>query len=627
MMVSKNQFDVIGMSCAACSAKVEKSVSAVEGVSACAVNLLTNSMTVEGNVSVDDIISAVEKAGYKANVKGNEKSKFSVEDTETPLIKKRLISSITVTLVLMYVSMGHNMFGFPLPNFLDGNYVAIGITQLLLAVIVMVINQKFFVNGAKGILHGSPNMDTLIALGSSASFVYSLYALFMMTASESPEIYIDEFYFESAAMILTLITVGKLLESYSKGRTTDALKNLIEMKPNTAVVEINGEEKIVNIDSVKKGDIFVVRPGESIAVDGIVISGESSVDESALTGESIPCDKKVGDSVSAATINKTGFLRCEASRVGEDTTLSQIIKTVSEAAATKAPVARIADKVSGVFVPVVLGISLVTLAVWLIVGESFGFAVARAVSVLVVSCPCALGLATPVSIMVGSGIGAKYGILFKTAESLEISGKIQNVVFDKTGTITTGEFSVTDVFTADGISENHLMQIAKSLESKSEHPLAKAIVKSSEVDTVNLTSFKALSGSGVEGVADGASVCGGNLELISKRADNFGRMKEIGEKLSAEGKTPLYFAENRKMLGVISVADTIREESPKAIAEPEQFTITTGLPVPRIASSSLCCTFGSSMSALSPPSPSMLADMPPITIIASACFTSLAMSV
>ena len=574
------QYNITGMSCAACSARVEKAVSAVNGVTSCSVSLLTNSMGVEGTALSGDIISAVEKAGYGASVKGAEKISVSednsLKDTETPVLKKRLISSLVFLLVLMYFSMGHMMWGFPLPNFFENNHVAMGLVQLILAAVVMVINQKFFISGFKSLFHRSPNMDTLVALGSAASFVYSTYALFAMTDaqvkgnSDAVMSYMHEFYFESAAMILTLITVGKMLEARSKGRTTDALKGLISLTPKTAVIEIDGAEKTVPVEQVKKGDIFVVRPGESIPVDGVIVSGSSAVNESALTGESIPVDKVCGDSVSAATINQSGFIRCEAKRVGEDTTLAQIIKTVSDAQATKAPIAKIADKVSGVFVPVVISIALVTLAVWLLVGQTVGFAVARAVSVLVISCPCALGLATPVAIMVGSGMGAKSGILFKTAESLETAGRTQIVALDKTGTVTNGTPEVTDIIPTEGISKEELLKLAYSLEKNSEHPLAKAVTVKAESENITayeVTDFKAMSGSGIKARNNGDTLTGGNLKMISKVGTVPKELAEHGESLSAEGKTPLYFAKDNKILGIIAVADTIRDDSTKAIAE------------------------------------------------------------
>ena len=574
------QYNITGMSCAACSARVEKAVSAVDGVTSCSVSLLTNSMGVEGTASSGDIISAVEKAGYGASIKGAEKTSVAedgtLKDTETPVLKKRLTASLVFLLVLMYFSMGHMMWGFPLPGFFENNHVAMGLAQLILAAVVMVINQKFFISGFKSLFHRSPNMDTLVALGSAASFVYSTYALFAMTDaqvkgnSDAVMSYMHEFYFESAAMILTLITVGKMLEARSKGKTTDALKGLISLTPKTAVLEIDGSEKTVPVEQVKKGDIFVVRPGESIPVDGVVVSGSSAVNESALTGESIPVDKVQGDSVSAAAINQSGFIRCEATRVGEDTTLSQIIKTVSDAQATKAPIAKIADKVSGVFVPVVISIALVTLAVWLAAGQTVGFAVARAVSVLVISCPCALGLATPVAIMVGSGMGAKSGILFKTAESLETAGRTQIVALDKTGTVTNGTPEVTDIIPIEGISEDELLKFAYSLEKSSEHPLAKAVTAKAESENItsyDVTEFKAMSGSGITAKYKGDALTGGNLKLISEVGAVPNELGIHGEKLSEEGKTPLYFAKNDKILGIIAVADTIRDDSAKAIAE------------------------------------------------------------
>ena len=574
------QYNITGMSCAACSARVEKAVSAVNGVTSCSVSLLTNTMGVEGTASPKDIISAVENAGYGANRKGVEKNSSldsdNLKDKETPALRKRLIVSLVFLLVLMYFSMGHMMWGFPLPKFFENNHVAMGLVQLLLTVTVMVINQKFFISGLKSLFHRSPNMDTLVALGSAASFVYSTYALFAMTDaqvkgnSEAVMSYMHEFYFESAAMILTLITVGKMLEARSKGKTTNALEGLISLTPKTAVLEFDGSEKTVPVEQVKKGDIFVVRPGESIPVDGVVVSGSSAVNESALTGESIPVDKVQGDSVSAATVNQSGFIRCEATRVGEDTTLAQIIKTVGDVQATKAPISKIADKVSGVFVPIVISIAIVTLAVWLLVGQTAGFAIARAVSVLVISCPCALGLATPVAIMVGSGMGAKNGILFKTAESLEITGRTQIVALDKTGTVTNGTPEVTDIIPTDGISENKLLKLAYSLEKNSEHPLAKAIVSKAEKDNVEafeVTEFKAMSGSGITAHCGGDVLTGGNLKLISKVGTVPNKLNTHGEKLSAEGKTPLYFARNNDVLGIIAVADTIRDESTSAITQ------------------------------------------------------------
>ena len=575
------QFNVTGMSCAACSARVEKAVSTVEGVTSCSVSLLTNSMGVEGSASDSSIIAAVEAAGYGASVKGTKQptgtsAADALKDRETPALKKRLIASVGFLLVLMYFSMGHMMWGLPLPSWLEGNHVAMGLIQLLLAGIVMVINQKFFISGFKALIKRSPNMDTLVALGSMASFVWSVVALFLMTDavmrgdSEAVMTYMDEFYFESAAMILTLITVGKMLEARSKGKTTDALKGLIKLAPKTAVVIRDGKEETVAAEQVRIGDIFVVRPGESIPVDGIVRDGSGAVNESALTGESIPVDKAAGDRVSAATINQSGFLRCEATRVGEDTTLSQIIKTVSDAAATKAPIAKIADRVSGVFVPVVIGISLLTLAVWLIIGRDFAYALARGISVLVISCPCALGLATPVAIMVGSGIGAKNGILFKTAASLEETGKIRIVALDKTGTVTSGEPVVTDTVPADGFDTASLFSLALALEAKSEHPLAKAIMKKgselnlSAKDTEN---FEALPGNGVSAVLDGKKLLGGSLKFISSMLEIPADMKTRAEALAGEGKTPLLFAADGRPAGIIAVADTIKPDSVEAIKQ------------------------------------------------------------
>ena len=568
------------MSCAACSARVEKAVSALDGVTSCSVNLLTNSMGVEGTASPEEIISAVTNAGYGASQKGIVKSTAanddSLNDTETPALRKRLAASLVFLPALMYFSMGHNMWGFPLPHFFENNCIAVGIVQLLLAVILMIINQRFFVSGFKSLFHRSPNMDTLVALGSAASFAYSTYALFAMSDAmvngnhDLANSYIHEFYFESAAMILTLITVGKMLEAHSKGRTTNALKGLISMTPKTAVLENNGLEQEVPVEQVKIGDIFVVRPGESIPVDGVVIGGASAVDESSLTGESIPVDKAKGDSVSAATINQSGVLRCEATRVGEDTTLAKIIQTVSDAAATKAPIAKIADKVSGVFVPAVILISLVTLAVWLLAGQTVGFSVARAVSVLVISCPCALGLATPVAIMVGSGMGAKSGILFKTAESLEAAGKTQIVALDKTGTVTNGTPVVTDIIPAEGIAETELLTLAYSLEKNSEHPLAKAVTLKAQENNLtafDVADFKAMSGSGIEAKINGEILTGGNIKLIQKYAKLDENMTAHGERLSAEGKTPLYFLRDKKIYGIIAVADAIRDDSAEAIKQ------------------------------------------------------------
>lgn len=574
------QYNVTGMSCAACSARVEKAVSGVLGVTSCSVSLLTNSMGVEGSASDADIIKAVKDAGYGASVKGGSKEVSTdddaLKDTETPAMLKRLAASLLFLVILMYISMGHMMFGAPLPSFMEGNHVMMGLAQLILAAIVMVINQKFFINGFKGLLHRSPNMDTLVAMGSAASFVYSTWALFAMTdaqlhgGAEAAEKYMHEFYFESAAMILTLITVGKMLEARSKGKTTDALKGLMKLAPKTAVLYIDGDETEVPVEQVKKDDIFVVRPGESIPVDGIIIEGESAVNEAALTGESIPVDKSEGDEVSAATINQAGFIKCRASRVGEDTTLSQIIKMVSDAAATKAPIAKIADKVSGVFVPAVISIALITLIVWLILGKTVGFSLARAISVLVISCPCALGLATPVAIMVGNGVGAKNGILFKTAVSLEETGKVRIVALDKTGTITQGTPSVTDIIAADEIDEQKLLGIAYSLEKKSEHPLAKAVIKycsDKEITWEEVSDFMAVAGNGLKGNIGNSEVFGGNFSYISDICSITDKIKEAYEKLTTEGKTPLFFAEDGKLLGMIAVADVIKDDSPQAIRE------------------------------------------------------------
>ena len=573
------QYNVTGMSCAACSARVEKAVSSVDGVTSCSVSLLTNSMGVEGTASESDIINAVKNAGYGASVKGAEKSEISddsLKDTETPAMKKRLISSLGFLLVLMYISMGHSMFDFPLPSFMNGNHVMMGIIQLILAAIVMVINQKFFINGFKGLIHRSPNMDTLVAMGSMSSFVYSVFSLLAMTdaqlksGTEAAAKYMHEFYFESAAMILTLITVGKMLEAKSKGKTTDALKSLMKLAPQTANVISDGQEKEIPVAQVSIGDIFVVRPGESIPVDGTVIEGESAVNESALTGESIPVDKTVGDNVSAATINQSGFIKCKASRVGEDTTLSQIIRMVSDAAATKAPIAKIADKVSGVFVPAVIGISVITFIIWLFLGKTVGFSLARAISVLVISCPCALGLATPVAIMVGNGVGAKSGILFKTAVSLEETGKIQLIALDKTGTITQGEPSVTDIIPADNITETELLSLACSLERKSEHPLAKAVLKYCENNNITFNEaeqFRAEVGNGLSGVIDDEKVYGGNLRFIANYSDIPENINIIAERLAEEGKTPIFFAKNDCLLGIIAVADIIKPDSPQAVKE------------------------------------------------------------
>ncbi len=569
------QYNVTGMSCAACSARVEKAVSSVEGVTSCSVSLLTNSMGVEGTARDEDVIKAVCDAGYGASVKGaTEVSAVSgdaLSDKETPVLVKRLVWSVGFLALLMYFSMGHTMLGFPVPSFFKGNYVGLGILQLLLSLAVMIINQKFFINGFKGIVKKSPNMDTLVALGSAAAFAYSTYALFKMTGdiASAPK-YMHEFYFESAAMILALITVGKMLEARSKGKTTDALKGLMKLAPKTANIIKNGKEITVNIEQVKKGDIFSVRPGEAVPVDGVVIKGFGSVNESALTGESIPVDKEVGSAVSGATVNLSGYMECEATRVGEDTTLSQIIKMVSDAAATKAPIAKIADKVSGVFVPIVITIALITSIVWLLLGESFGFALARGISVLVISCPCALGLATPVAIMVGSGMGAKNGILYKTAASLESAGKVNTVILDKTGTITRGEPEVTNVVTAEGVNENELLSLAYSLEIKSEHPLAKAIVKrAKELGTEGFDSkeFQALPGNGLQAEVNNEMVFGGNQEFIASKVNLPESIKLEADKLSVEGKTPMFFARGEKLLGIIAVADVIKSDSPDAISQ------------------------------------------------------------
>ena len=580
------QYTVTGMSCAACSARVEKAVSKVPGVTSCSVSLLTNSMGVEGSATDQEIIKAVVDAGYGASAKDGEKnangvsggaaSEDALADHETPILKKRLLYSVGFLIVLMYFSMGHMMWNWPLPAFMDGNHVMMGLVQLYLTVIIMVINQKFFINGFKSLFHGAPNMDTLVALGSFASFGYSSYALFAMTYAEHQGDaqavmgYMHEFYFESAAMILTLITVGKMLEARSKGKTTDALKSLMKLSPKTAVVEKEGKETEVPVEQVRIGDVFVVRPGENIPVDGIVLEGNSAVNEAALTGESIPVDKQAGDRISAATINQSGFIRCEATRVGEDTTLSQIIRMVSDAAATKAPIAKVADKVSGIFVPAVITIAVLTTIVWLIAGESVGFALARGISVLVISCPCALGLATPVAIMVGNGMGAKNGILFKTAVSLEETGKVEIVVLDKTGTITSGEPKVTDVLAADGHSEEELLKLAYSLESKSEHPLAKAIVAygtEKHTEQIPVTEFKALPGNGLEGKAGEADVKGGSLKFAQSQTEISEKIRLQAEKLAEEGKTPLMFMKNGVLAGMIAVADVIREDSPQAVKE------------------------------------------------------------
>lgn len=573
------QYNVTGMSCAACSARVEKAVSSVDGVSSCSVNLLTNSMGVEGTATSKEIIEAVEKAGYGASLKTKNKkvksnSDDELKDTQTPKLVKRLVASLLFLAPLMYISMGHMMWGWKLPNFMENNHIAMGLAQMLFAIIIMVINQNFFISGFKGLIHRSPNMDTLVALGSGASFVYSTYALFAMTVAQTKGdmsavmSYMDDFYFESAAMILALITVGKTLEAYSKGRTTDALKGLMSLSPKTANVIRDGKEITVDIDDVAVGDIFVVRPGESVPVDGIVIDGESAVDESVLTGESLPVDKAVDDKVTSATINKSGFLKCNATRVGEDTTLAQIINLVSEASATKAPIAKLADRVSGVFVPTVIAIAIITFIVWLIVPKPFGYALSRAISVLVISCPCALGLATPVAIMVGNGKGAKNGILFKTAVSLEEAGKTQIVVLDKTGTITEGKPKVTDVIPV-GIPENELLQIAYSLEIKSEHPLAKAIVEKAEtaqIPPLDITDFESKTGSGLCGVLENSKIYAGSSKYISTVCDVSSVKSDI-ERLSNDGKTPLLFAKDEKLIGVIAVADTIKQDSPEAIKQ------------------------------------------------------------
>ena len=593
------QYIVTGMSCAACSSRVEKAVSKVEGVENCSVSLLTNSMGVEGTASDEAVIKAVEDAGYGASLKtshtASDKSGTSqksgsqgmyaaqedmLKDRATPVLKKRLIASVGFLIVLMYISMGHMMWGWPLPSFLEGNHVAMGLIQMLLTIIIMVINQKFFISGFKGLLHKASNMDTLVALGSGAAFVYSTYALFAMTDAQvrmdmdGVMHYMHEFYFESAAMILTLITVGKMLEAHSKGKTTDAIKSLMKLAPKTANIIRDGSELNVPVENVKKGDIFIVRPGENIPVDGIVVEGSSAVNEAALTGESIPVDKSAGDNVSAATLNQSGFLKCEASRVGEDTTLSQIIQMVSDAAATKAPIAKIADRVSGVFVPAVITIALITIAAWLIAGQSVGFALARGISVLVISCPCALGLATPVAIMVGNGMGAKNGMMFKTASSLEETGKIDIVVLDKTGTITSGEPKVTDIICADGFGKNDLLENAYSIEMLSEHPLAKAVtgyVKDNKRDIFNkkynITEFQALAGNGLSGINGEDKITGGSLRFMSNTVNVPQEMDKKAQELAEQGKTPLLFAKNDKLLGIIAVADVIKEESGQAVNE------------------------------------------------------------
>ena len=590
------QYHVTGMSGAACSARVEKAVSRVPGVISCSVSLLTNSMGVEGTASPAEIIAAVEEAGYGASEKGAgaqsgtsskgsspaalTAAEDSLADKETPKMKKRLIASLCFLIPLMYFSMGHMMWNWPVPSALEGNHVAMGLIQLLFTTAVMVINQKFFISGFKGLIHRAPNMDTLVALGAGASYGYSLYALFAMTDAQmrgdmaGVMSYMHEFYFESAAMILTLITVGKMLEARSKGRTTDALKSLMKLAPKTATVVKNGIEQVVGIEQVRKGDIFVVRPGENIPVDGIVIEGHSAVNESALTGESIPVDKKEGDTVSAATLNQSGFLKCEASRVGEDTTLSQIIQMVSDAAATKAPIAKVADRVSGVFVPAVIGIALVAIIVWLLAGQTIGYALARGISVLVISCPCALGLATPVAIMVGNGMGAKNGIMFKTAVSLEETGKTQIVALDKTGTITSGEPKVKDMLTVGKVTKEELLSLAYVLEKKSEHPLAHAILAKAEetgavreMDAEALEDFRAVPGNGLSGTLNGAQLCGGNLKFIAEKADVPAQIRQKAEALAEEGKTPLFFSRDGQLIGIIAVADVIKEDSPQAVKE------------------------------------------------------------
>lgn len=586
------QYTVTGMSCAACSSRVEKAVSKVDGVTSCSVSLLTNSMGVDGSASDRAVIEAVEAAGYGAAVKGRgndqkgaaagslesmESAKDALIDRETPKLRKRLIASVIFLIVLMYFSMGHMMWDWPLPSFFVGNHVAMGLLQLLLTIAVMIINQKFFVSGFKGLIHGAPNMDTLVALGSAASFGYSVYVLFAMTDAQvkgdmdAVMSYMHEFYFESAAMILTLITVGKMLESHSKGKTTDALKSLMKLAPKTATLIRDEKEVVVSIDDVKSGDIFVVRPGENVPVDGIVLDGNSAVNESALTGESIPVDKAAGDKVSAATLNQSGFIRCRATRVGEDTTLSQIIQMVSDAAATKAPIAKIADKVSGVFVPAVITIAVVTVIGWLLAGETAGFALARGISVLVISCPCALGLATPVAIMVGNGKGAKSGILFKTAASLEAAGRTQIIALDKTGTITSGEPVVTDIIPADpSVSDNELLKFAAAVEEKSEHPLARAIIrkaKEEKIEPEEVTDFSAVVGNGLKVVLRGNEIAAGNLKFIEKTAEISDDIRKIADELSKEGKTPLFFAESGSLLGIIAVADTIKEDSAQAVKQ------------------------------------------------------------
>lgn len=575
------QYNVTGMSCASCVARVEKAVNKVDGVTSCSVNLLTNSMSVDGDVKSSDVISAVEKAGYGASLKGNSSKENKsndepLKDTETPKLKKRLFSSLVFLILLMYISMGHMMWGFPLPSILANNHIAMGLIQLLLTGIIMVINQKFFISGFKALIHRSPNMDTLVALGAGASFIYSVYALFAMTNAQVNNDmslvmkYMDEFYFESAGMILTLITLGKMLESYSKGKTTNAIKGLMNLAPKKATILVDNVEKVVPIEEVKIGDIFVVKPGENIPVDGVVIEGESAVNESALTGESIPVDKTVGDNVSGATVNQSGFIKCKATKVGEDTTLSQIIKMVSDASATKAPIAKVADKVSGVFVPIVISIAVVTIIVWLLCGATFGNALVRGISVLVISCPCALGLATPVAIMVGNGVGAKNGILFKNATSLETTGKVSYVLLDKTGTITNGTPVVTDIIPSENYTENDLLSYASSLESKSEHPLAKAVVQKaidSNIKTLDTTDFKSLTGNGVSAKINGKTIVGGSVKHISSITNIDENIIKQADDLATKGKTPLLFVMDNQLLGIIAVADVVKSDSPKAIKE------------------------------------------------------------
>lgn len=575
------QYNVTGMSCASCVARVEKAVNKVDGVTSCSVNLLTNSMSVDGDVKSSDVISAVEKAGYGASLKGNsykenKSNDEPLKDTETPKLKKRLFSSLVFLILLMYISMGHMMWGFPLPSILANNHIAMGLIQLLLTGIIMVINQKFFVSGFKALIHRSPNMDTLVALGAGASFIYSVYALFAMTNAQVNNDmslvmkYMDEFYFESAGMILTLITLGKMLESYSKGKTTNAIKGLMNLAPKKATILVDNVEKVVPVEEVKIGDIFVAKPGENIPVDGVVIEGESAVNESALTGESIPVDKSVGDNVSGATVNQSGFIKCKATKVGEDTTLSQIIKMVSDASATKAPIAKVADKVSGVFVPVVISIAVVTIIVWLLCGATFGNALVRGISVLVISCPCALGLATPVAIMVGNGVGAKNGILFKNATSLETTGKVSYVLLDKTGTITNGTPVVTDIIPSENYTEDNLLSYASSLESKSEHPLAKAVVQKaidSSIKTLDTTDFKSLTGNGVSAKINGKTIVGGSVKHISSIANIDENIIKKADDLATKGKTPLLFVMDNQLLGIIAVADVVKSDSPKAIKE------------------------------------------------------------